>query len=79
MSKVGDPTPTAPVLVLKDKGYKLVDVQHQASQIIRLTVLHCGTETYWQTFYAAYADWHPATWHEVRPKRITIVDYEGIT
>ena len=33
----------------------------------RLIVMHCGTETYWQTTYPAMQPNSAMTWHRVEP------------
>lgn len=82
MKHLGDPTPRSAGDVLADLNYKMV-VTEQFPTISgllmnKLVVLHCGTETYWQTSYAAMQPSIPMTWQQVEPVVETRTTYRAV-
>lgn len=77
--KPGDPSPRSPHDVLADRAYRHID-SRAIGMSVQLTVLHCGTETHWQTCYGLGLgqDRLPATWYEVRPQPVTRIEYRRV-
>jgi len=75
----GDPSPRSPYEVLRDHAYRLVD-SRATGMSIALTVLHCGTETHWQTVYSIgiASDRMPAQWYRVEPVQVTRTEWRQI-
>lgn len=84
MKHPGDPTPRSARNVLADRGYKLVVAEQSppalgAQPMSTVVVLHCGSETYWQTDYPAMQPDIPMTWRQVMPVVETRTTYRPVS
>jgi hypothetical protein len=69
--------------VLNDRGYKLASTEQAFGSsggiLVTLVVMHCGTETYWQTTYPHYASGSPTSWEQVEPVIVSHTTYRKKT
>lgn len=77
--KHGDPSPRSPYEVLRDRAYRFID-SRATGMSIAVTVLHCGSETYWQTCYGIgiSSDRLPAQWCQVEPVQVTRTEWREV-
>jgi hypothetical protein len=73
----GDPTPKSPCEVLRDRAYRFIESSAHGPSV-QLTVLHCGTETYWQTFYGMMDDQLPAQWFQVKRVVVKRIEFHRV-
>ena len=79
MKHAADPSPRSPADVLADRtNYVMIECEQQANQIVRLIVLHRGTETHWQAHYGLYAAQLGTSWTHVEPQKITVVRWRKV-
>jgi hypothetical protein len=76
MAHPGDPTPRSPVDTLSNGAWRAMLQELIGVDVVKLVVLHHGTETYWQVIYKAQDRGSPSQWHEVLRVTRQIVDYE---
>jgi hypothetical protein len=75
----GDPTPRSARDILADGAYKIMtSEQIDGSNVIRLVVLHCATDTYWMTAHLVAHGHLAATWQQVVPVVDTLVTWQPI-
>jgi hypothetical protein len=80
-----NPTPQSPIQVENNPEYEIMtdyvpgNWYPQAGEVV---ALHKKSGTYWQAVYAIREDDSDAdvgaTWHQVKPKKVTITKYESV-
>jgi hypothetical protein len=82
---IGDPTPMSPIMAEKSPDYEIMTdyspgiYYPSGAEVI---VKHKKSKTFWRAVYAVREDDSDAdfgaTWTQVKPKRVTITEYERV-
>ena len=71
MKHPGDPSPRAPVDVMNDQLYRVIEYEGSRNmsgvESWHIVVFHCGTETYWSTRFLPAQISQPVQWQQVKP------------
>jgi hypothetical protein len=82
MKHPGDPTPESAGVVLTNPRWRLAasyqTVLPNGTITNTVVVMHCGTETYWETTYDIKSYTGQMTWEQVEPVAITQTLYRKV-